>query len=95
VKITVSPAALADIKRLHAFLVGRNPTAANRVVGVIDAAVLSLDIFPDRGRPSDIPDVRELVVPFGRSAYVLRYAYRPQSDEIVILRIWHGREQRE
>jgi hypothetical protein len=41
---------------------------------------------------SGVPGVRELIVPFGRSAYVLRYALLPMTDEIVILRIWHGRE---
>jgi hypothetical protein len=34
-------------------------------------------------------------VPFGQSNYVLRYAYREQADEVVALRIWHGREARE
>jgi hypothetical protein len=33
-------------------------------------------------------------VPFGRSAYVLRYAYSIENHEIVVLRIWHGREAR-
>jgi plasmid stabilization system protein ParE len=36
-----------------------------------------------------------LIVPFGRSAYIVRYAYLRESDEVVILRVWHGREQRE
>jgi hypothetical protein len=34
-------------------------------------------------------------VPFGRSAYVVRYGYIVDTDEVVILRVWHGREQRE
>lgn len=34
------------------------------------------------------------VVPFGRSAYILRYAHLLGTDEIVILRIWHSRENR-
>jgi len=38
--------------------------------------------------------VRELVVPFGGSAYVVRFAHDPQREDIVILRIWHGREMR-
>src|SRR5438552_905618 len=40
-------------------------------------------------------DARELVVPFGRSAYVVRYALLTETDEVVVLRVWHGREQRE
>jgi toxin ParE1/3/4 len=38
--------------------------------------------------------VRELVVPLGASAYLLRYGYLARSDTVVILRIWHGREAR-
>jgi hypothetical protein len=57
--------------------------------------VRSLDIFPERGRPSGAPNVRELIVPFGRAGYVLRYAYWRQVDEVVVLRIWHSREARD
>jgi hypothetical protein len=39
--------------------------------------------------------VRELIVPFGRSGYVLRYAYRRQTDEVIVLRLWHAREARD
>ena len=38
--------------------------------------------------------MRELVVPFGHSAYVVRYAHDAQRQEIVIMRLWHGREAR-
>ena len=38
--------------------------------------------------------MRELIVPFGRSAYVLRYAYSQGRDEVVIVRAWHSREER-
>jgi len=51
--------------------------------------------LPERGRRSDVPGARELIVRFGRSAYVLRYAYSATANELVVLRIWHGRESRE
>jgi hypothetical protein len=35
-----------------------------------------------------------LIVPFGKSSYVLRYAYPAQVDEVIVLRIWDGREMR-
>jgi toxin ParE1/3/4 len=69
--------------------------AAQRAAAAIDTAVRSLAAFPQRGRPSGIAGVREFIVPFGQSAYVVRYAYMAARDEIVILRIWHGREARE
>ncbi len=94
-KLIVSPEAIADLDRLRAFLADKNPAAAQRAVAAIVGAIQSLDMFPDRGQPTGIANVRELIAPFGRSAYVLRYAHMAQADEVIILRIWHGREQRD
>jgi plasmid stabilization system protein ParE len=94
VRLIVSPDAVADLDRLRKFLADKNPPAARRAVTAISTAIQSLDTSPDRGRPTPAPSVRELIVPFGRSAYVLRYSHLPDSDEVVILRIWHGREHR-
>ena len=94
-KLIVSPAAAADLVRLHRFLADKSPTAAERASAVLIKAIESLDIFPERGRPSGRSNVRELIVPFGQFNYVLRYAYREQTGEIVVIRIWHGREERE
>jgi len=94
-KLVVSQAAAADLARLHAFLADKNAAAANRAVAVLITAVQSLYTFPERGRPAGTANVRELVVPFGKSGYVVRYAHRQQTDEVVVLRVWHGREARE
>ena len=93
--IIVSQAAAADFERLHAFLADKNPAAARQAVAALVAAIESLDRFPERGRPTSVRNIRELIVPFGRSAYVLRYAYSAVTDEAVVLRLWHGREARE
>jgi plasmid stabilization system protein ParE len=93
--VVVSESALADIARLHIFLADKNPSAADRAVATLIAALQSLDTFPERGRQSGTPDVRELIVPFGQSNYVLRYGCREKGDEVVVLRIWHGREARD
>jgi len=68
---------------------------ARRATDVLADAIQSLNTVPDRGRPSGIAGARELIVPFGRSAYVLRYVHWEQAGEIIILRVWHGREARE
>jgi len=94
-KLIVSQAAAVDLARLRVFLVDKSPDAADRAVATLVAAVQSLDTFPERGRPSGIPNVRELIVPFGQSGYVLRYTYREQDDEVIVFRIWHGREARD
>jgi toxin ParE1/3/4 len=95
VKVTVSPAAFDDLQRLHTFLVGVNPAAAKRAIATLARAMGSLDMFPDRGRPSVMAGARELIVPFGRSAYIVRYVHRPRDGEVIILRVWHGRESRD
>lgn len=94
-KLVVAQAAVADLARLHAFLADKNPAAAEKAVATLAAAIQSLDLFPERGRPSATPNVRELIVPFGQSNYVLRYAYSASMDELVVIRIWHSREARE
>ena len=95
VNLVVSRAAAADLERLHAFLADKNPGAARQAAAALIAAVESLDAFPERGRPTGVRDIRELIVPFGRSAYVMRYAHSAATEEVVILRIWHGREARD
>lgn len=93
-KLIVSGAARADLARLHDFLADKSPVAAEHAISTIIRAAESLDIFPERGRPSGTPNTRELIVPFGQSNYLLRYAYRTETEEIIVLRIWHGREER-
>jgi plasmid stabilization system protein ParE len=95
VKLIVSAEAIADLDRLRAFLADKNPDAARRAIELIGTAIQSLDTFPGRGLPTAAAGVRELIVPFGNSAYVLRYAYETPSQEVVVLRVWHGREWRE
>jgi plasmid stabilization system protein ParE len=92
VRLIVSKDAAADLVRLREFLMDRNPGAAQRAAAAIANAIRSLGMYPERGRQTSVADARELVVPFGRSAYIRSSHW---ADEIVILRVWHGREQRE
>jgi plasmid stabilization system protein ParE len=57
-------------------------------------AARSLAELPERGRPAVRPEYRELIVPFGAGAYVIRYRIDHRRDAVIITRIWHGREQR-
>lgn len=94
-RLIVSKEAAADFTRLREFLMDRNPGAAQRAAAAISNAIRSLGMYPERGRQSAVTNARELVVPFGRSAYIVRYALLAESDEVIILRVWHGRERRE
>lgn len=93
-RIALSPEAVVDLERLRDFLVKKNPRAAARASGKLANAIDSLSAFPERGRIAPLPDHRELVVPFGRSTYIVRNKYRAESKSVAIVRIWHGREDR-
>lgn len=87
------PEALDDLERLFEFLLERDPVAAERAMSAIASGAESLAEFPERGRPmGDETGRRELLIPFGAGAYVLRY--RLLREEAVIIRVWHSREER-
>ena len=87
------PESRDDIQRLHQFLAEVNPEAAKRAIRVIQEGTRRLIRTPELGRPmEDDSDRRELFLPFGGNAYVLRY--RLDKNLIVIIRVWHGREAR-
>jgi toxin ParE1/3/4 len=94
VKLVISRAAAADFERLRLFLTGKNPAATQRAIAGLIEAIDSLAVFPDRSKPSGVSGLRDLIVPFGRSAYVVRFEHDTQRQRIVIVRIWHGREAR-
>jgi plasmid stabilization system protein ParE len=95
VKLRYLQAALDDIDRLHAFLAEKNPEAAAAAARKIrDAAQSLIEASPERGTPIGRIGFRQLFVQFGRSAYVIRYRTDVVRDELVIVRIWHGRERR-
>jgi plasmid stabilization system protein ParE len=90
--VTFAPAALADLKRLQNFLKSKNPRAATASGNAIRSAVQSLAEFPAKGRVpnQDRPELRELVIAFGRYGYVAQYRYDGRG--VSISRIRHGRE---
>jgi hypothetical protein len=38
--------------------------------------------------------IRQIVIRFGASGYIVRYNVRADTNDILIMRIWHGREAR-
>lgn len=88
------PEALDDVERLYGFLIGKDALAAERAMRAISSSADRLQELPQVGRPmGDDTGRRELIVPFGAGAYVLRY--RVHRDAVVVIRVWHNREVRE
>lgn len=85
--------AVEDIERLRSFLHQNNPDAARRALAIIWMAIERLQEFPDLGMPTTDAEIRQIVVRFGASGYIVRYAALDDGN-ILITRIWHGREAR-
>ena len=93
IELRWSRAALQDIQRLHVFIGTHNQKAAARAVDLIYSAAESLKSFPQKGRPYAASIAfREIIVPFGDGGYIIRY--RQTDGGILVVRVWHGREDR-
>jgi toxin ParE1/3/4 len=93
--ILLSPDAASDVGRVRSFLDRRNPDAAKRALAAIWRALEKVQVFPQLGAPTADADIRQIVVHFGSSGYIVRYTVLPDTGDILVTRIWHGREVRE
>lgn len=93
--IRFAPEAIADLARVRDFLDINNPEAAKRAVRTIFVALERIAQFPALGRPTADADIRQIVIPFGAACYVVRYTAVALTDDILVLRVWHGREARD
>lgn len=92
-KLRWLPATVQDIERLYEFLLEKDPGAAARAMEIILSGAQDLEAMPEMGRPmNDDTGRRELFLPIGAGAYVLRY--RLDGEAVVMIRIWHSREHR-
>ena len=82
--------AVADIDRIHTYIAERNPRAAVTVTDTIEATAARLGRFPYSAAMTDEPGTR--MAPAGRYPYVIFYTVT--DDEVQILRVMHGAQQR-
>ena len=75
----------AQVRWLHEHSPQAGRRAAMRIVEVLDL----LAEFPDLGREVGA-NLRDKQVQFGRDGFVIRY--RRTIDQVVVLRIFHGRQ---
>jgi plasmid stabilization system protein ParE len=84
-----------DLIRLRNFIEPHNKNAARRAADAIKKAAAILIRNPLIGT---IAEGREeyqehnLFIPFGKRGYAMRY--RVQDNKVIILRVWHGLENR-
>jgi plasmid stabilization system protein ParE len=87
-RVLISGPGRSDLKDAFDFLHADNPRAAAATLDILLEAIRSLIDLPDRGRPGRIPGTREFVVT--RTGHVIAYLVR--DDEVVVLRVRHGRQ---
>ncbi len=92
-KIIWLPETKEDFRRLYAFIYPHNPEAAGKLIKLIFESSETIQHNPYIGVPYwEFPEFRDYIVRFGSRGYVLRY--RIYKTDILISRIWHGRENR-
>ncbi|HAX87616.1 MAG TPA: type II toxin-antitoxin system RelE/ParE family toxin [Cyanobacteria bacterium UBA11370] len=85
--------ALAALDRHRQFLAEIDPNLAVRAIQKIVEMGESLQTYPQRGAIIEQANgLRKLIVTFGKVGFVLHYAIL--NDEVVILQVYHGRQQR-
>jgi toxin ParE1/3/4 len=92
--ILFAPEAVSDIERVRHFLDVRNPEAARRALRTIWTALERLQDIPELGRRTEDDSIRQIIVRFGAAGYIVRYTVLPDRKDILVLRLWHGREAR-
>lgn len=90
-RVVLSKRAHADLKRLRAFIAKESVTSASLAVERLVSGIRLLRDMPELGVRVRQP-FRHLILSHGKSGYVVRY--RVSVDEVIIVRIWHGRENR-
>ncbi len=86
-----SPGSREDLARLHQFLAPKNRPAATNTLRLLRAAALRLVDHLRLGERLEMIEFREVRRIFVHN-YEIRYEVR--SNGILILRIWHSREDR-
>ncbi len=93
-RVRLTLEAVEDLKRLQAFLIDKDPTAAARALDAIETAFELLEYSPFSCRkawPGDRPLLRELLIPFGNAGYVALFEIDDPS-RVSILAVRHQRE---
>jgi plasmid stabilization system protein ParE len=93
--ILLSSEAISDLRRIRDFLASNNPAAAMRAMDRIWSALGRVEQMPHMGKPTNDLKIRQIVVPFGSGAYVVRYLFDDVEDAVLVTRLWHSREKRD
>jgi toxin ParE1/3/4 len=86
--------ALADLNRFALFLQDKYPSLAQRVASELIAKAQGLADHPKMGRPiRGREEYRQVILQVLNARYVFQYRY--DGNRLVMLRVFHGREDRD
>jgi toxin ParE1/3/4 len=91
-KAIVRESAYADLERIRTWIENDRPVAARRVIDLILENIERLARFPLMGRAGRVAGTLEWVVP--SLPYIVVYTVNPRDDEIAIIAVFHGAQQR-
>ncbi|MCA8031485.1 type II toxin-antitoxin system RelE/ParE family toxin [Burkholderia arboris] len=93
-QVRYTRAAREDLVRLYRYLVETDEEAAARALEAIERGVAMLRLFPFTCRKLDgsNPFLRELIVSFGTSGYVLLFEIE-SAEQVTVLAVRHQREE--
>nr|WP_153489993.1 type II toxin-antitoxin system RelE/ParE family toxin [Burkholderia cepacia] len=92
-RVRYTRAAREDLVRMYRYLLERDIDAAARAADAIEQGIAMLRMFPFTCRKIDDgnPFLRELIVSFGKSGYVLLFEIEA-TEQVTILAVRHQRE---
>lgn len=89
-KIDYTEDAIEDLIQLREFIAAKDPSAANRYARSLLEGIVRLEVQPHLGHAvyyaPEPENIRDLIV----GNYIVRYALL--DEQILILRIWHHKE---
>ncbi len=92
-RLIVTEGATYGLERCRKFLKEKNPLAMAKSAQVIEQHFALLEVEPEIGRPfDDLPELRELIIPFGNSGYVVLYRFDERAGAVFVLAFRHQKE---
>ncbi len=92
-RLIITEAATLGLERCREFLKEKNVLAMARAAAAIEQYFILLEAEPKIGRPlDDLPELRELIIPFGNSGYVALYYLDENADGVYVLAFRHQKE---
>ena len=87
-RVRYSRRALSQLAATHEYLLERSTAAAESVSASLATTIGRLKELPHLGKITDEGEVRVIIEP----EYLYRVFYKVENDEVVVIRILHGRQ---